>query len=45
MKWKGKDRLVILRELSAESDLPSRYVSAACDTVAELPIGVTFGVQ
>jgi len=43
MKWKGMDRLVILRQLNREIRIPARYVSAAYDSIKGLPPHVTFG--
>jgi len=43
MKWKGIDRLEIIRQLNRETDLPARYVITACDMIETLPPHVTFG--
>jgi IS605 OrfB family transposase len=43
MKQKGVARPEILKQLRRETGLPSRYVSAAYDTIKGLPPHVTFG--
>jgi len=43
MRRKGVDRLSVIRQLSDDSDIPTRYVSAAYDTIKKLPPHVTFG--
>ena len=43
MKQKDIDRLEILKQLHRETDLPTRYVYTAYDSIKALPPHVTFG--
>ena len=43
MKWKGIDRLEIIRRLTRELNIPAYYILTAYDSVKALPPHATFG--